>query len=703
MAETNSQFRCVRFGAFEADLRTGELRKDGVKLKFSGHPFQVLAILLERPGELVTREELQERLWPSTFVDVERNLNTAVNKIREMLGDSAESPRFVETLPRRGYRFIAPVEDEIPLAVEPTVAAPPPAEPQRWGRKMLYVMALLGVVSLAVGALVVWTASRKSGTPKVLRFAKLTNDGHRKFGPMVSDGVRVYFTEVLPDARNSIVQVPVTGGEVIPLSVSLKQPSVFDLSRDGTELLLGNLEGNQGFSLWVQPVAGGSPRRVGEFIAQDAAFDTDNSSVLYAQERDVFSVKQDGSSDRKLLTAENVPHYFRFSPDKKVLRFSEFDSSTLFDPGVPRNTLMSADPDGENLQKMFKGCCGEWTTDGRFFVFRKATNGHLDFWTLRDKKKLSWQKQDDQPIQLTTGPFDFEYSLPSKNGKEIFAIGNNSNAEVIRYDSRSRKFVPYLFGLSAEGLAFSPDGNWVTYTSYPEKILWRSRLDGTQRRQLTFPPMVTMEPRWSPDGKQISFSAAVPGTTLNIYLISSDGGTAERLVTSDQTQVDAGWSPDGRSLIFGSVDDPKRAIDIVDIASRRISTLPGSSGFFSPHWSPDGKYISATISQTEKLMLLDVSAHKWMKPCDCSVGYPNWSRDGKYLYFQYFTGPSESYRIVRLRMSDNRIEVVADLSSVGRLTAGTVGEWFGLAPDDSPLLARDLSTQEIYALEMEWP
>jgi len=102
--------RLIRFGAFEVDLRAGELRKDGAKLKLTGQPFQVLAILLEHPGEVVTREELQKRLWPDTFVDVDHNLNTAINKIREVLGDSAESPRFVETLPRRGYRFVAPVE-----------------------------------------------------------------------------------------------------------------------------------------------------------------------------------------------------------------------------------------------------------------------------------------------------------------------------------------------------------------------------------------------------------------------------------------------------------------------------------------------------------------------------------------------------------------------------------------------------------------
>jgi DNA-binding winged helix-turn-helix (wHTH) protein len=102
--------RLVRFGVFEVDLRSGELRKAGVKLKISGQPFQVLAILLENPGEIVTREGLLKRLWPDTFVDGDHNLNTAINKIREVLGDSAENPRFIETLPRRGYRFIAPVE-----------------------------------------------------------------------------------------------------------------------------------------------------------------------------------------------------------------------------------------------------------------------------------------------------------------------------------------------------------------------------------------------------------------------------------------------------------------------------------------------------------------------------------------------------------------------------------------------------------------
>jgi len=105
--------RVARFGLFELDLSAGELRKSGVKLRLQGQPFQVLALLLERAGDVVTREELQQKLWPSdTFVDFDHSLNTAINKVREALGDSASSPRYVETLARRGYRFIAPVQAE---------------------------------------------------------------------------------------------------------------------------------------------------------------------------------------------------------------------------------------------------------------------------------------------------------------------------------------------------------------------------------------------------------------------------------------------------------------------------------------------------------------------------------------------------------------------------------------------------------------
>src|SRR5438270_10939578 len=121
----------ARFGVFEVDLSAGELRKSGVKLRLQEQPFQVLAFLLEHAGEVVTREELQQKLWPSdTFVDFDHSLNTTINKVREALGDSASNPRYVETLARRGYRFIAPVQAQLqnePPAVVATASSDAPA------------------------------------------------------------------------------------------------------------------------------------------------------------------------------------------------------------------------------------------------------------------------------------------------------------------------------------------------------------------------------------------------------------------------------------------------------------------------------------------------------------------------------------------------------------------------------------------------
>ena len=164
MAETQSRPRLVRFGAFEADLWTGELRKDGVKLKFSGQPFQVLAILLERPGDVVTREELQRRLWPDTFVDVDHNLNTIINKIRETLGDSADTPCLVETLPRRGYRFIGRIESGEPEPIEPE----PPKPFWRWKSSLTASAAFLLFLTLS-GYLLKWQPARHPADPSTIR------------------------------------------------------------------------------------------------------------------------------------------------------------------------------------------------------------------------------------------------------------------------------------------------------------------------------------------------------------------------------------------------------------------------------------------------------------------------------------------------------------------------------------------------------
>jgi DNA-binding winged helix-turn-helix (wHTH) protein/WD40 repeat protein len=701
----------IRFGSFEVDVRAGELHKNGVKIKLHTQPFEVLTALLLRHGQVVTRDELHQKLWAQdTFVDFEQGLNKAINKLRDALGDDPNSPRFIETLPRRGYRFVAPVAfpNQAPQIIELPREAPPKPRSRwipltvrtKWTHRAV-VLVSLGAVIVAGMAVAVWKGVfRTAGTPKVLRFTQLTNDGQAKVGPLATDGGRVYFNEVLPGPRTIVAQVSIHGGEAVPIALQLRQPMVLDASEDGTELLMANEEGN-GFSLWVQPVGGGSPRRVGTALAHDAGFGPGAASIIYGREKEVYSTNRDGSASQKLLTAGHAAFAFQYSTDARLFRFS------IYDVQVDDMSIMEATADGSKFEKKFHGCCGRWTSGGRYYVFQRRQDGRLDLWTLPEKKGFRWRKPEAGPTQLTAGPLDFQYPLPSKDSRQIFAIGSSHRAELIRYEQRSRQFVPYLSGISAEGLAFSRDGLWVAYTSFPDGTLWRSKVDGTERRQLTFPPLRVFLPHWSPDSQQIAFSADLPAVARNVYIISSDGGTPKRVLPSEQSQTDANWSPDGNLLVFGTLFVPKAPIYMLDLQSKRVTTLAGSSGLFGPKWSRDGKFIAATTTGSpSKLMLFDVSTQKWKEAVGFQVGYPTWSHDGKYIYFQYSRkehdqGVQES--IARLRLSDGKIENVVDVKELGRVIAGTFVDWFGLASDDSPLFARDISTQEIYALDTEWP
>jgi Tol biopolymer transport system component/DNA-binding winged helix-turn-helix (wHTH) protein len=683
-----------RFGPFQLDPRAHELRRDGVRVKIQEQSYLALRKLVENPGVLVTREELCKAIWSAdTFVDFDASLNKIIKQLRKVLGDSAEAPAFIETAPGLGYRFVVPVEcyDVTPSAKT---------------RSTYYIPAVLGAIIAALGALALWkTALQIPGTPGVLRFTALTSDGQGKSGPMGTDGSRIYFNETLPGQRDLVVQVSVKGGEVVPLSVPLRQPRLMDLSKDGNELLIANSEGARGHSLWLQTVAGGSPRRIGAILIDgDARFGADATNIVYRDGRDIKSVSLNGSIARRFLEIDKnrYPYSFGFSPDATVFRFSQFD--TEYEDQLVSATLMETTADGMGVHKLFSGCCGRWTPDGRFFIFIKRVDGRNDLWALTEQKHPLWRNRDRAPFQLTAGPLSFGSPLPSKDGKKVFAIGESPRAEIVRYDSHTGEFVPYLSGISAEGLAFSRDGQWVTYASYPDGTLWRSKIDGSERRQLSFPPMRVLLPRWSPDGKQIAFNAIAPGVPWNIYLISSEGGTPQRILPSEHSEMDANWSPDGNSLVFGSLMVPNTPISTIDLDSMRVTTLPGSIGLYSPRWSPDGKYIAAITTETpHKLMLFEFTVQKWKELFSFEMGYPSWSRDGKHIYFVDAHGQNVPFRVARLRLRDRKIENIVDFQRVGRLTVGTLVEWFGVAPDDSPLMARDISTQELYAIDVKWP
>jgi DNA-binding winged helix-turn-helix (wHTH) protein len=376
----------IRFGCFELDAQSGELRRNGKRIKLQELPFQVLTLLLEKPGEVLTREELTKGLWPDeTYVDFERGLNKAVTRLRDALGDSAENPRYVETLPRRGYRFIALVASSAPVASSTPVASITPVaevgtqpekvpipESRNRSRNAALLAGLIAVL-LVASSVVSWRWSvRAARVPKVIRFRQLTNDGQAKRGPMAVDGPRVSFNELLPGPRRMVFQVSVRGGEAAPLAIQLKQPTVMDASEDGTELLLANTEPD-GDSLWIQPVSAGSPRRIGTVLAHDAAFGPSEKNVIYGRGTDVYSINPDGNGFRKVLSAGHVPFAFHYSPDARAFRFSVFDLQ------LDEMSIVESTADGSRLRKAFKGCCGRWTADGRHFIFQSRHDGRLDF------------------------------------------------------------------------------------------------------------------------------------------------------------------------------------------------------------------------------------------------------------------------------------------------------------------------------------
>ena len=201
------------------------------------------------------------------------------------------------------------------------------------------------------------------------------------------------------------------------------------------------------------------------------------------------------------------------------------------------------------------------------------------------------------------------------------------------------------------------------------------------------------------------------GTSSNTdwlaYLISSDGTGLRELIPGTDAGYDPGWSPDGKSIVLtlnpageSGLHLQRPGIAIYDVETRKVSPLPGARQLFSPRWSPDGRYIAAITNDSLKLVLFDRVNQQWQDLVSPPIGYPSWSHDGQYIYFD--TTLSEDAAFFRVRISDHKLERLLSLKGLRRF-CGQLGQWTGLTPDDSPLLVRATSSQEIYALDWQAP
>jgi Tol biopolymer transport system component len=272
--------------------------------------------------------------------------------------------------------------------------------------------------------------------------------------------------------------------------------------------------------------------------------------------------------------------------------------------------------------------------------------------------------------------------------------------ELSRFDSKTKRFQPFLGGISVQGVAFSKDGKSIAYVSYPEGVLWKANRDGSDPVQLTDAPMEVLLPRWSPDGKQISFAEYSPEANLGFYVVSADGGSPRKILFKNGRQLSdqLTWSPDGHRMVGASMGTHGRMVlRILNLDTRGETTIPGSDGLYGPRWSPDGGYVAASTITTQHLKIFDFKAQQWSElPDNGSVESPEWAADGQSIYFKRVMGDRGIFRI---RIHGGTEEKIADLKDFH--DAGWFGDYMGLDPTDAPLLLRDIGSNDIYALTLE--
>lgn len=507
--------RMIQFGVFEVDLRAGELRRNGSRVKLQEQPLQILTLLLERPGEVVSREELQIRLWPAdTFVDFDHSLNAAVRRLRDALGDSAENPRFVETVARRGYRFLVPVS-----GMPPAVEAEPPVHPTRpawWIASAAVVLLLAG---LGVGLFLGRRGSRPSpALPPIVERRLTANPSEYPISSaaLSYDGKYLAFSD---DTGSYLRQVDTGETHPLPLPEGFKAKPVCWFP-DGSHILVSSLAGaSQEPGLWQISALGGSPRKLAD-QGGEAAVSPDGTQIAFLKgtpkSQELWLMGADGEQPRKL--AGQIGDIFRspvWSPDGTRIAFLR---------GVYQAGTYGIKPQIEVL---------DLATNQRLVVSSEARLGPALAWA---GDRLVYVLNEDPPSQNDSNLWS--QHIDPHTGKALgTATRITSSAGSIRY------------------LSGSADGKRMAYLKagwQPDVYVVRLEGKGTRLstpRRLTLDERQDMPWSWTPDSKQVLFGSDRDGS-FHIFRQAPDQTTPELLVGGSEQSMLPRLTPDGRQLVY---------------------------------------------------------------------------------------------------------------------------------------------------------
>lgn len=729
--------RVYRFGLFEADLDLGTLTRQGTLIKLQEQPFRILALLIESAGEVLTREELRKSIWPEgTYVEFDGSMNTALMKLRAALNDNAENPVFIETVPRKGYRFIAPVElckletpaittairieaqpapsEDLEVAVREVPlrdsAAPQAAAGRHLGPHWWEALAIVG----GIAALLTYSLWPRP-EPRVVRVQQLTHSGQvDPWGKLVTDGSRIYF--VVRDVTGwNLMQTSVEGGSIQRTPTPFDNTRIFDLSPDHSQFLIGQLtHRGEETALWLWPVQGGAPRRLGDVTAQEAVWSPFGDSIAFVEGESIQLTDPQGSHVRQLARFHPAPHALVWSPDGKRLRFTQTNllegTDSMWELSLDGSSLRRVLPEGQNGPHEGSGT---WLAGGNYFAFSSgvdlraslAVDTQASLWLIEENRGL-FRRSSSKPIQLTMGPIAFDHPNAIPNTNRILAIGSHNEYQLLRIDPRNGAKTAMLAESGATDMDFSLDGQWVVYAARENGTLWKSRIDGTGKVQLTAGATGAFAPHWSPDQKQILFTGFLLDRQPRLYVVSAQGGSPQPVLPSNNkwASVSGDWRTDGRQIVLDvqEVESGREPdVRILDLETNKLTKLLGSEGLIEPRWSADGRYIAALNPKRKQVYLYDCKLEKWSVLSEANFPATlRWSPSGDALYYQDVDEVEES--IFRVPMATRETERVVRLGDL--LSSGAARCMFtGLSPDGSVYVTVDHGDVDVYSIDLQIP
>lgn len=649
--------RVFQFGVFAADLRTGELRKNGLRVKLGGQPFEILSLLLLRAGDVVTREELRERLWPvDTFVDFDHSLNSAINKLRDALGDSAEKPKFVETLARRGYRFIAPVRETNGHASNGVVFIEEAGNSfGNWREKFLWpsrgAVLLFGVAAVVTAAALLGSLYNGGRSPRAAepppRVVPFTSyPGHVRYPRFSPDGKHIAFVWTGEQGLNEDIYVKLVGTEQpLRLTTHPHYDRLPAWSPDGTRIAFVRYADQGPVELLMIPAFGGTEHKLLEYnLRRPAGLDwSPDGKYLVYEDRDsptgpitIHLLTVETGEKRKLVSppeGTSADSRAVFSPDGKWIAFmraGHSPSEILLLPlaGGPLRQVVAEKDEVFSLS---------WSPDSKSVVYAANRGDGVRLW------KMAIEEGDPEPI-LEAGE-NATHATFSKQGNRMAFVRNVEEDGIWRVElpqpNRLTPVVTPLINSTREDIEpnFSPDGRKILFLSdrSGSREVWMCEANGTQPVQLTnVGGAVVFAPSWSPDGKQFLYVTRGGPTQLGqrVYL-QSLGGAAPRLMSDGGgrgNDDDPVWSRDGRTIYFNSVRTGTSQLYKMPATGGPATQLTTRGGC-NARESHDEKYLYFTKLEERGIWKIPVAGGEEEKVVDVPEWTSSWDLVSDGIYF----------------------------------------------------------------------